>query len=150
MWSGVAACTGTRIWKGLRSVSLPRLSLAEASKGNAIGVGLADFITARLRAAIDEKKTLINVLTTGDMARGKIPATVSTDEELIETIADRFGTRRWMFIPNTLDLSTLFVSEDLREEIEARDRCAIAGPPVELKFDQGRCQLWNERSAPDF
>ena len=33
------------------------LSLAESSKGNAIGVGLADFITRRLRDGIDEQKT---------------------------------------------------------------------------------------------
>ena len=53
------------------------LSLAEASKGNAIGVGLADFITRRLRDGIDEQKTFLNSFTTGHMERIKIPGDIS-------------------------------------------------------------------------
>ena len=78
------------------------LRLHGKSQGNAIGVGLADFITRELRAAIDEDKTFINVFTTGEMIRMKIPATLPTDEELVKTIRGRFGDEGWMFIPNTL------------------------------------------------
>jgi hypothetical protein len=53
--------------------AIAALSLVPESQGNAIGVGLADFITRQLRDRIDEHKTLINVLTTGDMDRAKIP-----------------------------------------------------------------------------
>ena len=60
------------------------LSLAEASHGNAIGVGLADFITRRLRDAIDEQKTFLNSFTTGHMGRAKIPVTLRDDEELFD------------------------------------------------------------------
>ena len=41
-----------------RIKTIAALNLAEASKGNAIGVGLADFTTRRLREAIDEEKNL--------------------------------------------------------------------------------------------
>src|SRR3954462_11176692 len=58
------------------------LSLAEASKGNAIGVGLADFITRRLRDAIDEHKTFLNSFTTGHMERIKIPRSEEHTSEL--------------------------------------------------------------------
>lgn len=117
------------------------LSLTPASQGNAIGVGLADFITQRLRTAIDERKTLINTLTTGDMDRAKIPATLDDDESLIRTIADRYGTERWMFIPNTLQLGELYVTPDLVDELRNNPVCTISDAATELTFRNGQHQL---------
>ena len=115
--------------------------MVEASHGNALGVGLADFITQRLRDAIDEKKTFLNAFTTGEMLRAKIPATLPDDEVLIEKLATRFGTERWAFIPNTLCLDHLYVSEDLLPEIETHPLCQIEPEPIELRFQNGRHQL---------
>ncbi|QDT68984.1 hypothetical protein MalM25_19100 [Planctomycetes bacterium MalM25] len=117
------------------------LELVAASKGNAIGVGLADFITQRLRDAIDEYKTFVNVYTTGDMQRGKIPATLADDEEVFEKIRARYGEQRWVVVPNTLHLDRLWVSEDLSGEMAAHERCEVTGPPVELAFEGGRHNL---------
>jgi len=117
------------------------LSLVEASQGNAIGVGLADFITRRLREAIDEHKTFINVYTTGDMQRAKIPATLADDEQVFAAIADRYGTERWMIVPNTLHLDHLYISEDLRAEIDAHPLCTVEPDSVEVTFRGGRHQL---------
>jgi hypothetical protein len=117
------------------------LGLAEASHGNAIGVGLADFITRRLRDAIDEQKTLLNSFTTGHMERAKIPATFRDDAELFERLAGRYGDKGWTIIPNTLHLETLYASEDLRDELEANPICEIDAEPVELRFENGRHQL---------
>jgi hypothetical protein len=94
-----------------------------------------------LRAAIDEQKTFINVYTTGEMERAKIPATLADDQQLIEKIAQRYGRRRWMFIANTLHLGQLYVSEDLRDEIEAHPLCTIDPQPVELNYVGGRHNL---------
>lgn len=123
--------------------TIAALSLVAASQGNAIGVGLADFITRRLRDAIDEHKTLVNVLTTGDMDRAKIPATLENDQAVIKTIEERFGNQRWMFIPNTLHLEELYISEDLRDELATHPICRIDPAPVDLEFVNGRCQLFN-------
>jgi hypothetical protein len=117
------------------------LSLSPKSQGNAIGVGLADFITRRLRDAIDEQKTFLNSFTTGHMGRVKIPIAFKDDEELFTKIAGRFGESGWMVIPNTLHLEKLYVSEDLRGAIEANPICEIDPEPVELKFSDGRHQL---------
>jgi hypothetical protein len=117
------------------------LSLTDASQGNAIGVGLADFITQRLRSAINEHKTLINTLTTGDMDRAKIPATIADDQTLIEMMADRYGEERWMFIPNTLQLGELYVSADLSTELKKNPVCRVSETPVPLTFQNGRHQL---------
>jgi len=116
------------------------LRLHAKSQGNAIGVGLADFITRELRDAIDEQKTFIKVFTTGEMIRMKIPATLPSDEDLVNTIRGRYGDEGWMFIPNTLHLEELYISSDLRDEVGARN-CDVAGEPTELTFSGGRQQL---------
>ncbi len=116
------------------------LRLHAKSQGNAIGVGLADFITRELRDAIDEQKTFINVFTTGEMIRMKIPATLPSDEDVVNTIRGRYGDEGWMFIPNTLHLEELYISSDLRDEVGARN-CDVDGEPTELTFSGGRQQL---------
>ena len=138
---------GLRGVKGCEDLDRPRikiiaaLGLAAASQGNAIGVGLADFVTQRLRDAIDEEKTFINVFTTGEMERAKIPATLSSDEVLCEKISERFGATRWLFVPNTLHLAHLYASEDLRDELEAHPLCEVDLDPVQLRFKNGCHQL---------
>jgi len=117
------------------------LDLHPSSQGNAIGIGLADFTTRRLRDAIDEHKTFLNTLTTGHMGRAKIPVTFSNDEELFSRIISRYGEDGWVIIPNTLHLETLYASENLREELEANPICEVEAEPVELTFKDGRHQL---------
>jgi len=138
---------GYRGIRGHEDLESPRirviaaLGLSANSHGNALGVGLADFITRRLRDAIDESKTLLNVLTTGEMIRAKIPATMSDDKELVSRVGARFGDRRWVFIPNTLHLETLYVTRDIAEELASNPRCEVSGEPVVLAFSGGRHQL---------
>lgn len=117
------------------------LNLSKKSEGNALGIGLADFCTQRLRDAINEEKTFINCYTTGDMQRMRIPATLADDEEVVARIAARYGEKRWMFIPNTLHLGSLYVSEDLLPEIDSNPICDIDPDSLELTFRQGRHQL---------
>ena len=138
---------GRRGIPGFEDLTSPRirvigaLSLSTSSQGNAIGVGNADFITNQLRASIDERKTLINTLTTGDMDRAKIPATLGDDEDLVRVIAERFGQERWMWIPNTLHLGELYVSADLRRELALHPLCRVAEAPTSLTFQAGRHEL---------
>jgi len=118
------------------------LGLSAQAQGNALGVGLSDFITRQLRDSIDEKKTFINAFTTGDMQRMAIPCTLKDDEELIEKISERFGNNRWMFIPNTLHLEKIFVSEDLAKELQGHPRCRVSPTPTPLSFSNGRLSLF--------
>ena len=118
------------------------LGLSAQAQGNALGVGLSDFITRRLRDSIDEKKTFINAFTTGDMQRMAIPCTLKDDEELIGKISERFGNSRWMFIPNTLHLEKIFVSEDLAKELQGHPRCRVSPIPTPLSFSNGRLSLF--------
>lgn len=139
---------GRRGVHGFEDLTRPRintiatLGLAPQAQGNALGVGLSDFITRRLRDSIDEKKTFINAFTTGDMQRMAIPCTLEDDEELISKISERFGNGRWMFIPNTLHLEKIFVSEDLAKELQGNPRCRVSSTPTPLSFSNGRLSLF--------
>ena len=150
MYSGTGMDTnviGYRGIKGFEDLEGPKinviaaLSLADGSQGNAFGVGLADFITRRLREAIDEDKTFINVFTTGDMGRMKIPATLPDDEVLVDRLRERFGADRWVFIPDTLHLGEFYASEDLKQELESHGLCSVHPDPVDLSFENGRHTL---------
>ena len=136
---------GYRGVNGYEDLTRPRitciaaLGLSEASQGNAIGVGLADFITRRLRESIDEQKTFTNVFTTGDMRRMAIPCTLQDDREVVERMSERYGQNGWIFIPNTLHLETLYVSADLAEILAGNPRCKINHRPIPLTFDSKGC-----------
>lgn len=109
------------------------LDLADASHGNAIGLGLADFITRRLRDKVDERKTFLNAYTTGDMRRMAIPCTLPTDEDLFRAVEERYGPERWMIIPNTLHLETLHVTPDLAGELRAHPRCTVEDTAIDWR-----------------
>jgi hypothetical protein len=155
-YSGTGMDTNVIGYRGIRDFEdlrrphiriIAALGLAKASGGNAIGVGLADFITRRLRDALDEEKTLVNVLTTGEMIRAKIPATLADDRAVIETIRRRYGDARWMFIPNTLHLDTLFVSRDLLDEVRASGVCEVDPKPLSVAFRKGRLRLFDRQGG---
>ena len=139
---------GRRGVHGFEDLTRPRihtiaaLGLAPQAQGNALGVGLADFITKRLRNAIDEEKTFVNAITTGDMQRMAIPCTLKDDQELITRIEQRYGHQRWMLIPNTLHLGKIFVSPDLAQELKNHPRCQVAPNPTPLKVSDGRLTLF--------
>ena len=65
---------------------------------------------------------------------GQNPRHVRDDEELVATIARRYGNEGWLFIPNTLHLDTLYASEDLAEELAANPMCAMEPTPIALQF----------------
>ena len=139
---------GRRGVHGYEDLTKPKISIIAAlgltpkAQGNALGVGLADFITQRLREAIDEKKTFVNALTTGDMQRMAIPCTLKDDETLVATLRQRYGDHRWMLIPNTLHVEKIWVSRDLAEELRKHPRCRVSDQAVPLKFCAGRLQLF--------
>lgn len=110
-----------RIW-GEPEPNKPRiqrivvLRLAEASYGNAQGVGLADFITQKLYDSIDFKKTYKNVLTSTFVQRGMIPIIGASDKEAVDNAVFSLAGAsedklRVAWIKNTLHLETLALSE---------------------------------------
>jgi hypothetical protein len=114
------------------------LDLTDASHGNAIGVGLADLTTERLVDKIDRRATYVNGITSGFLERAKIPITLTTDREALETALTRLSPPRRARpriarIVDTLHLAELAVSAPLLDE--ARAPLEILGPARPLAFE---------------
>ena len=119
--------------------SLVLLDLTDASHGNAVGVGLADFTTKRLVEKIDWRAVRANVLTSGNMERGKLPLYFDTDREALEVAAFReratpVDSLRFVCLRDTLHLGHLLVSEALAQVARDRDDLEVVGEPMALPF----------------
>ncbi len=116
------------------------LDLTESSRGNATGVGLADFTTRRLVEKIDREATYLNCLTSGSPTRAAIPMTLEDDRELLEAIwqslklQDGSGVRLAV-IEDTLHLEELWLSEAAAKEALQKEGIEAVGDPTPLGFD---------------
>lgn len=133
-----------------RIANIAVLDLTEQSQGNAIGLGLADFIPFRILEKIDLRSVYINAMTSGlgGPQRGQIPMAMPTDRSAIGAAlltcgrADP-GNARVVRMRSTLDLENLLVSDSLREQVEADDRLTVSGDAVPMTFDeQGNLLGW--------
>lgn len=125
-----------------RITNIAVLDISEVSHGNAIGIGLADFIPFRILEKIDLRSAYINAMTAGlgGPQRGQIPMAMPTDRSAIAAALVTCGRAdvdraRVVRLRTTLDLEQLLVSESLLDEVEADDRLSIVGEPVPLAFD---------------
>ena len=59
------------------------LDLAHNSGGNAIGVGVADMVTERLRAKVDWPATYANAIVSKSLAGARLPVVVGSDLEAL-------------------------------------------------------------------
>ncbi|MFN7994902.1 MAG: hypothetical protein U0Q18_14950 [Bryobacteraceae bacterium] len=113
--------------------------LSDLTYNNAVGVGMADVVTDRLVNRVDWKPTRINSLTASTPSAIKTPVHFPTDRECLEAIAPTVGkldmnevTIGW--IRNSMELSLLAMSENLRPQIEANPALEIIEPAREIEF----------------
>jgi hypothetical protein len=109
--------------------------LSALTYNNAIGIGNADVTTDRLVNRIDWEPTLINGLTSSTPASARVPPHFATDRECLDRIMRTVGridledvTYGW--IHNSLELSRIALSENLRSEVEKNPALEI-----ESRFD---------------
>jgi hypothetical protein len=117
------------------------LDLSPESHGNGTGCGLADLTTERLLGAIDPVPFRMNNLTACFLWRSKLPFAFPTERECIEMGVQtcwqpRREELRMALIPNTLELTDLWVSPALVEEARARPHLEVAGELRPLPFDE--------------
>jgi hypothetical protein len=127
-------------WPGLPHVERIFVrGLSDHSYGNASGIGMAEVITDRLAGAIDNNATWLNVLTATTPRCGKLPIHFATDRECIERIVPTIGKQNFEevrigWIANTLAVSPIALSENMRAEIEANPRLEILEESHSLPF----------------
>lgn len=118
------------------------LDLTSESLGNAVGVGLADFITERLDKKIDWNATLINVLTAGepDLRPNATfrPFVLPSDREAIRMGLRSVGVPnpRIVRIKATNALEEFRISETLLAETQANPHLEILSEPEPWPFDE--------------
>jgi len=113
--------------------------LTQATHGNALGLGLADFCTARAVQAMDRKKTYANAMTAVSPEKAAIPMHFDTDRDTIKAALDSLGhwdpeTVRVVRIQDTLHLTRIQISPALMAELPAH--CSVQGQPREMHFDE--------------
>lgn len=117
-------------------------SLTGSSHGNALGMGLADFVHRDLIEAVDFEDTYTNIATSGEPERSKIPFVVPDDETALTIIPSTVGLKelsqlRIARIHNTLDPDELVVSEPVARELDARADVTV-GPLEPLALEDAR------------
>ena len=121
------------------------LDLTPASHGNATAYGLADFMSKRLFDKIDFPITIKNIFTSGFLQRGQMPMVFETDEETIKAAVfdtfrrdiDNHHQARVVRIQNTLALETLWVSQNIADELRGQDGMTVSDTAEVLTFNEG-------------
>lgn len=115
------------------------LDASDETHGNLVGIGFADLTTERLVSKLDPIPFRINTLTACALERSRIPITLATDREVITAALDTCwrihpSEARVVFIPNTLELQTLWVSEPLLAEVQTHAHLMLESPlqPIPL------------------
>ena len=106
------------------------LDLSVETRGNALGIGLADLTTERLVRRIDPEPMRVNSLTSNFLTRARVPLALPTDRDVIAASLDTCwridrAQARMVLIPNTLELTTLWVTPALESEVDAHPELSL-------------------------
>lgn len=132
----------TNAWPGVpRMERVYVRDLSAKSYGNAVGIGMADAVHQRLLAKIDWNATRINSITSHSLPCIRTPIAFASDREALETLSCTVG--RWEasevtagWIRNTLDLSSLALTANLRAAVEANPDLEIVGELPDWPFNE--------------
>jgi len=116
--------------------------LTEETRGNAAGMGLADFTTRKLFEKIDFRATYENVLTSTFTERGKVPiiadnAALAVEYAIRTCRLKKPGSARIARIRNTLRLDELYVSSAAFDDLMCREGIEIIGDFADMFMEDG-------------
>ncbi len=118
------------------------LSLTSPSLGNGMGLGLVDFTTRRVLDVYDQAVTYVNLLTATEpdntTREGPFPLALDNDRDAIEVgMYSALGgmDARVCRIRNTAELSEMWISESLIEEVRKDGSVTVEENPRTLPYD---------------
>ncbi|MFO0846278.1 MAG: hypothetical protein U0797_28535 [Gemmataceae bacterium] len=113
-------------------------ALTPGNHGNAIGMGLCEFITERFRAAVDPEVTALNCLTALAPCQARMPIVLPNDREALETalaVSPSKHCPRLVLIHSTLKLADLLVSAAALEDGNRTGASLeVRGEPRDIPF----------------
>jgi len=129
------------------------LDLSVETRGNGLGIGLADLTTDRLVRGIDPTPMRVNSLTSNFLARARVPLALPVDRDVIAASLDtcwriRSEEARMVLIPNTLELTSFWVTPPLAAEVAAHPELTVETGFLEIPFDE-QGNLEQERLFPE-
>ena len=113
--------------------------LTAKSKGNAVGIGLADITTQRLVDKIDCSATYKNCITGISLEKAAIPMHFETDRQAIAVGLGSMGLippekSKIVRIKNTNQLEMVQVSDVFADELQHRSDLEVLGKPRSMEF----------------
>ena len=125
--------------------SMPRIHtiiggrLTEGSHGNAIGVGMCQFITRRFDEAVNWERTAVNCLSALAPNQAQRPIVCESDQRALELAlavcpSGPNGVRT-VFIYSTLEMTRLLVSPAVIADIAPTTNARLIAKPEPLCFD---------------
>lgn len=113
-------------------------ALSPGNHGNAIGMGLCEFITERFRAAVDPEVTALNCLSALAPCQARMPIVMPNDRDALSTALAVSPIRPepyLVMIHSTLKMANLLVSPSvLAEQNLAGSKLEVCGAPREIPF----------------
>ena len=124
-------------------------SLTEQTNGNATGIGIAEYCRSQVPREMNLEMTRINCITSGHVSAGAVPLHFESDREVLEAALPQAADAstegaRWMWIRDTLQLSTVVCSQAYWAAAQGRDDLDVIDSPRELVFDSaGNLDAWD-------
>jgi hypothetical protein len=114
--------------------------LTEKTHGNAIGIGLADFVTRKVVEKIDYRATYINSITAITPEKARLPLICENDKEAVDFAMATAGpvdveSVKIVWINHTSRLDEMWISRGLLNEATGKEDLKIIGNEHEMKFD---------------
>jgi hypothetical protein len=114
--------------------------LTAKSKGNAVGIGLADITTQRLVDKIDYGATYKNCITGISLEKAAVPMHFETDRQAIEVGLGSMGLippekSKIVRIKNTNQLEMVQVSDVFADELQRRSDLEVLGESRSIEFN---------------
>jgi hypothetical protein len=114
--------------------------LTPDTKGNAVGIGMADVVLRRAVEQIDVRKTYMNCITAKTPEGARIALTVDTDRDALAValaccLQVKPDEARIVRARDTKHLDRFYVSAPLLPELLASGRCELLEPPHPIRFD---------------
>lgn len=113
--------------------------LSSKSDGNAVGMGMVDFVTERFMAQVDRPVTYLNSLTACAPGNARTPIVLPSDREALvaalRTCPRRAAGPILVHVRDTLNLVDAWLSEACLPLVSGREDVEILAEPQPMSFD---------------